>query len=642
LGGLALWSACALQRADRARRRAERAVRASQEDLAITLDSIGDAVIATDEGGCIVRMNRVAERLTGCGAGEAAGRQLADVFRVVSATTREDVTRPLERALREGGEVRLAEDTLLVARDGSERAIADSGAPIRDADGNLRGAVLVFRDRTAERTADRSLRESEARKAAVLEASLDCIVAMDHTGAIVEFNQAAERAFGHARADVIGMQLGDLLVPPALRERHARGLERYLAGGQPTILGKRVELSAVRSDGSEFPAEVTVVRTRSQGDPIFTGYIRDLTERRQAEAAIQDLRRERAADAKFRALLEAAPDAMVILDRDGGIALVNSEAERMFGYARAEMLGQPVDLLFSGGRFEPESRAGASLVMRGRRKDGSEFPIEVSSSPIETGDGPLLSTAIRDISQRVDTEERLRQAKDEAEIAMSELEAFSYSVAHDLRAPLRSINGFSSAIVEDWGDRLDEQAHDYLKRIVAGAERMGHLIDALLNLARVSRTELQRERVDLTQLATAVFGHLRASQPERSVEFVVHPHLHVEGDPQLLRVLLENLLGNAWKFSSRRTHTHIEFGCLRDDGDVYYVRDKGAGFDMRFADKLFVPFQRLHTACEFGGTGIGLATVQRIVRRHGGRIWGESVVDQGATFYFTLSGPAGT
>jgi PAS domain S-box-containing protein len=619
--------------------------------------------------------------------------------------------------------------------------------------------------RRAERAIDQSLRESEARKAAVLEASLDCIVTMDHTGAIVEFNQAAERTFGYERAGAIGRQLGELLVPPGLRERHARGLERYVSGAQPTILGKRVELSAMRSDGSEFPAEVTVVRIRSDGDPMFTGYIRDiterhrsaaalrasearfrrlvesgligiavadaageicdasdsflamlgrsraelergqlrwgdlapprwheleqaaseplgqlasapphelelrradgsqlpvllgvtrldetstiafvldLTERKQAEAAIRDLQRERAADVVFRALLEAAPDAMVILDRDGRIALVNSEAERMFGYARAEMLGQPVDLLLSGGRFEPNTRAGTSLVMRGRRKDGSEFPIEVSSSPIETEGGPLLSTAIRDITQRVDAEERLRRAKEEAEIAMGELEAFSYSVAHDLRAPLRSINGFSSAIMEDWGDRLDEHARDYLNRIVGGAERMGHLIDALLTLARVSRIGVRRELVDLTQLATAIFAFMRASQPERSVEFVVHPGLEVQGDPQLLRVLLENLIGNAWKFSSRREHAHIEFGCARDDGDVYYVSDDGAGFDMRFVNKLFTPFQRLHASSEFPGTGIGLATVQRIVRRHGGRIWAESAVDRGATFHFTLSGAGGT
>ena len=628
-----------------------------------------------------------------------------------------------------------------------------------------RSDTARLREQSAKRAADLTTRESEARKAAVLEAALDCIVTMDHTGAIVEFNQAAERTFGYARADVAGKPLADLLVPPALRDAHRNGLQRYLSGGTPRIIGKRIEVSAMRSDGTEFPAEVTVVRIRSEGSPMFTGYIRDitervraaealrasearfrrlvesgligivvagadgeihdandaflkmleysrddleagrlrwgdlassrwgeferaaretpgatdsatpsevelrgrdgdkvpvllgitrlddvstiafvldLTERKEAQAAITTLRRERAADAKFRALLEAAPEAMVIMDQAGRISLVNSEAERVFGYARAEMLGQSVDLLFAGGRFSADARAlGADLVLRGRRKDGSEFPIEVSSSPIETEDGPLLSSAIRDISERKEGEERLRRAKDEAEIAMGELEAFSYSVAHDLRAPLRSINGFSSAMLEDWGHRLDDDARDYLRRIVSGAERMGHLIDALLTLARVSRTELLRESVDLTRLARSVFGHLQAVQPERAADFVVHDGLAVLGDPHLLRVLLENLLGNAWKFSSRRDLTRIEFGCVREDDDVYYVRDNGAGFDMRYVNKLFTPFQRLHATSEFAGTGIGLATVQRIVRRHGGRIWAEAAIDKGSTFHFTLAGTSG-
>jgi PAS domain S-box-containing protein len=751
--GMVLWIARALHRADVARRRAEQAVRAREADLAITLDSIGEAVIATDRRGRIVRMNPVAEELTGWAAADAAGRAVEEVFRIVGAAAREPVACPVERVLREGSALGAAEEVLLIARGGGERVIAESGAPIRDADGVVRGAVLVFRDRTAARAAEQTLRESEARKAAVLEAALDCIVTMDHTGAIVEFNQAAERIFGHARADVIGKRLSEVLVPPALRERHDRGLERYLAGGDANIIGRRIEVSAMRADGSEFPAEVTVVRIRSAGAPMFTGYIRDITERRgaaealrasearfrrlvesgligivvaradgaiedandaflqlvgsshaeidagalrwsdiapaewreldqaarelelrhrsgdpvpvllgvtrldevstiafvldlterkQAEAAIKDLRRERAADAKFRALLEAAPDAMVILDQDSRIALVNSEAERVFGHARHEMLGQPVDLLFSGGRFEPEPRAvGSSLVLRGRRKDGSEFPIEVSSSPIETEEGMLLSSAIRDVSERKEAEEHLRRAKEEAEIAMGELEAFSYSVAHDLRSPLRSINGFSSAILEDWGNRLDEDARGYLARIMGGAERMGQLIDALLTLARVSRTELQRETVDLTQLARAVMAQLRTSHPERGLELALDEDMTVEGDPQLLRVLLENLLGNAWKFAGQRELTRIEFGCAQGDADVYYVRDNGAGFDMRYASKLFTPFQRLHTASEFAGTGIGLATVQRIVRRHGGRIWAEAAVEQGATFHFTLAGPSG-
>jgi signal transduction histidine kinase len=242
--------------------------------------------------------------------------------------------------------------------------------------------------------------------------------------------------------------------------------------------------------------------------------------------------------------------------------------------------------------------------------------------------------------------EQLGRERDKAEAALKlsnrELEAFSYSVAHDLRAPLRGLNGFSQALVEDWSDKLDGEAKDYLERISSASARMGELIDALLALARVSRTELHREEVNLTRLAEAVVKQLRATQPDRVVEFVNQAEIIAHGDPALLRAVLENLIGNAWKFTGARPAARIAFGSADQAGrSVYFVRDNGAGFDMAYADKLFAAFQRLHGAREFPGTGIGLATVQRIVNRHGGRIWAEGEVDRGATFYFTLSEPAG-
>jgi light-regulated signal transduction histidine kinase (bacteriophytochrome) len=232
---------------------------------------------------------------------------------------------------------------------------------------------------------------------------------------------------------------------------------------------------------------------------------------------------------------------------------------------------------------------------------------------------------------------RARQAQQEraeaAENATRELEAFSYSVAHDLRAPLRGINGFASALVEDFGDKVGPEARDYLTRISTGAVRMGELIDALLGLSRVSRAGLSRQSVNLTKLANDVLAQLRATEPSRTVRSIVQDAVTAHGDPQLLRAVLENLLGNAWKFVAKREDAQIELG---RDGETFFVRDNGAGFDMAYADKLFTPFQRLHAASEFTGTGIGLATVQRIVYRHGGRIWGDGKVGAGATFYFTL------
>jgi light-regulated signal transduction histidine kinase (bacteriophytochrome) len=232
----------------------------------------------------------------------------------------------------------------------------------------------------------------------------------------------------------------------------------------------------------------------------------------------------------------------------------------------------------------------------------------------------------------------VRQARAAAETAHRELESFSYSVAHDLRAPLRSIDGFSQALVEDCAEQLNGQGREYLRYIRESAQRMGHLIDDLLALSRVSRAELHRMRVDMSLLARSVLERLQATDRQRAVSCLIQDDVWAIGDARLLRVVLENLLGNAWKFTSKEPQARIEFGALADrQGVVYCVRDNGAGFDVTYAGKLFGVFQRLHSAEEFEGTGIGLATVQRIVRRHGGRVWAEGEVDRGASFYFTLA-----
>jgi two-component system NtrC family sensor kinase len=226
---------------------------------------------------------------------------------------------------------------------------------------------------------------------------------------------------------------------------------------------------------------------------------------------------------------------------------------------------------------------------------------------------------------------------EELEMKNRELEAFSYSVAHDLRAPLRSIDGFSQALLEDCGDKLDETGKLHLRYVRESAQGMAVLIDGMLSLARVARSELRNEMVDLTELAQDIFAQLRKSAPDRSISTIAADDLVVEGDPRLLKVVLENLLGNAWKFTTKCAAPEIEFGIVAGSTPrTYFIRDNGAGFDMTYKEKLFGVFQRLHSVNEFEGTGIGLATVQRIVIRHGGRVWAESVVDRGATFYFTL------
>jgi PAS domain S-box-containing protein len=348
---------------------------------------------------------------------------------------------------------------------------------------------------------------------------------------------------------------------------------------------------------------------------------------------------------------------MVVVNEQGIIQLVNSQTEKMFGFDRVQLVGEPVEILVpkrfrkkhSKHRFgyygeHPARPMGIGLDLFGLRKNGTEFPVEISLSPLETEESLLVSAAIRDVTQRKRMEEDvqklnedLKQRAAQLEAANKELEAFSYSVSHDLRAPLRSIDGFSHVVLEDYGEQLPADARGYLERVRAAAQRMAVLIDDLLNLSRVTRTALQPRFINLSKMAEDILHGLRESQPERQVSISLMPDLMVEADPHLMNIVLENLLSNAWKFTSKRELATIEFGQKDHVKErTFYVRDNGVGFDMAYSDKLFGVFQRLHSISEFPGTGVGLATVQRIISIHGGRIWAESAEGKGTTFYFTL------
>jgi PAS domain S-box-containing protein len=366
--------------------------------------------------------------------------------------------------------------------------------------------------------------------------------------------------------------------------------------------------------------------------------IRDVTERKWSE----ELR------SRLAAIVDSSDDAVIGKTLDGTITTWNRGAERIFGYGADETIGKPVSMLLPPGRKgeEPEImkrlRTGERVepfeTVR-RRKNGQDIDVSVTISPIHDSRGNVIgaSKVARDISERKRAQEALARAKEDAEAASREFEAFSYSVAHDLRAPLRGIDGFSQALIEDYSDKLDAEGRRQLGRVRESAQRMAQLIEHLLMLARVTQSDLRRERVDLSAIARAAAARLQGAQSPRNVELRIADGLVGEGDSRLLGIVLDNLLGNAWKFTARRATAHIEFGSQEKAGQiVFFVRDDGAGFDMAYAPKLFGVFQRLHAPSEFEGIGIGLATVQRIVRRHGGRIWAEGAVDRGATFYFTL------
>jgi PAS domain S-box-containing protein len=348
-------------------------------------------------------------------------------------------------------------------------------------------------------------------------------------------------------------------------------------------------------------------------------------------------------EAMLRRVTETAHDAIIAADADGIIRYWNPGAERMFGYTTAEVLGKPLTVLmperFQGPhetgirRFIETGDArvvGRTVELAGRRKDGSEFPLELSLGA-EPLDGKMAFTGIiRDITARKRTQEALQTTN-------AELESFSYSVSHDLRAPLRAIHGFARILLEDHAATLDPEAHRLLGVIDQNTRRMGQLIDDLLAFSRLGRQELEKRPVDMTELVSGIADDVRRGDGNGGIEFKIVPLPPAQGDRALLRQVWGNLVQNAAKFSRQREHPHIEVG-FRPDGNqtVYYVRDNGAGFDDRYADKLFGVFQRLHREDEFEGTGVGLAIVKRIVQRHAGRVWAESKLNEGATFYFTL------
>jgi two-component system sensor histidine kinase/response regulator len=283
--------------------------------------------------------------------------------------------------------------------------------------------------------------------------------------------------------------------------------------------------------------------------------------------------------------------------------------------------------------------ANRRMRSEGQHADGVEIFFLGKKFVISSDKEQILDLLISTFEDTVRTNRELQQSQAALASANRELESFSYTVSHDLRAPLRSISGFSQALVEDEAERLDQRGHDYLQRIQAATTRMSQLIDDLLSLARVSRGDLQRGSVNLGEIARACAEVLQQSESARPVEWVIPADLRDDADPRLIKIVFENLLGNAWKFTRKRSGARIEVGRRGENGQrTYFVRDNGAGFDMIHAEKLFAPFQRLHTAAEFEGTGVGLATVQRIIHRHGGRIWAEGIPGEGATFFFTLGG----
>jgi len=510
-----------------------------------------------------------------------------------------------------------------------------------------------------KQTTLQELAQAEERMRSVVNHVVDGIISIDGRGIITMFNPAAERIFGYAASEVIGENVR-VLMPEPYRGEHDAYIDNYLRTGEAKIIGVGREVVGLRKDGTYFPMELAISEFHLEGRVHFTGIVRDITERKHAEEAL------RQAEEQMRAVFENVIDGIITIDGRGEVIAFNPAAERLFGYDRAEVVGRNIRMLMPepyrsehDGYLANYERTGiAKVIGQGRevtglRKDGSTFPMDVAVSEFHIGTRRFYTGIVRDVTERHlreqrqlvrlnrQLEHRVAERTRELEAAVRELEAFSYSVSHDLRTPLRGIAGFSRLLLESEAERLSATGRQYLDRVVQGTIRMGRLIDELLNLSRIGRRPLQPEPLDLSALAHAAVAALREAEPERQVEVVIEPGMVAEGDPELVRVVLDNLIGNAWKFTRQTPQARIVVGSEPAQPPTFYVRDNGAGFDMAYADKLFGAFQRLHSDRAFEGSGIGLATVRRIIALHGGEIRGEGAVGRGAVFRFTLPRPRG-
>ena len=493
---------------------------------------------------------------------------------------------------------------------------------------DLRTGEANTRTENAEARNVQTLLDSGISYRRLFETAQDGILILDaDTAQVVDANPFMKALLGYSQEEFLGRKLwdigpfkGEAASKVAFAELRLKDRLHYEGLPLETKDGRRVEVEFISSAYLEG------------AKPLIQCNIRDTTERRQAEkTAIQ-----------LAAIVESSEDAIIGKDLHDVIQSWNSGAEKIFGYSAAEMIGGPITPLIPTGRGEEEKQI-LDKIRRGERvrhfdtvrqgKDGQPIDVSVTVSPIRDSTGTIVgsSKVVRDITESKRIEKRIMELN-------AELEAFSYSVSHDLRAPLRHVMGFVELLQRDAGATLSPKSSGYLNTISQSAKRMGSLVDDLLSFSKIGRSEMQKSEVNLDELIQETLRDFEVDLKERKIVWKIHPLPLVHCDRALMRVVLVNLTANAIKFTGRTAAAKIEIGTVptADNETVVFIRDNGVGFDPRYVAKLFGVFQRLHSAGEFEGTGIGLANVQRIIHRHGGRVWAEGVVDGGATFYFSL------
>ena len=488
-------------------------------------------------------------------------------------------------------------------------------------------------------------KESDARYRGLLEAAPDAMVVVDQHGEIVLLNVQAEKQFGYRRDELLGQKVTNI-IPEGFAERLIADGTRTAAEALAQQIGTGIELNALRKDGSEFPIEIMLSPLESTEGILITAAIRNISVRKAAERHLAQM------ESRYRGLLEAAPDAMVVVNQGGEIVLLNVQAEKQFGYSRDELLGQKVTNIISEGFAERlvadalrsaedalAQRIGTGIELFGTRKDGTGFPIELMLSPLESAEGILVTAAIRDITTRKKAEAELVQKVAELKRSNEELEQFAYIASHDLQEPLRMVASYTQLLSRRYKGKLDADADEFIAFAVDGASRMQRLIQDLLAYSRVATKGKELTYTSSEEALKQALFNLRGAIHD-SGAIVTHDQLPmVLADEMQLIQLFQNLVGNAIKYQTGGI-PEVSIAAVRkgDKRWSFSVQDNGLGIEAQYFERIFGMFQRLHKRDEFAGTGIGLAICKKIVERHGGSISVQSEPGKGSTFSFALAG----
>jgi len=606
------------------------------------LEAAPDAMVVVNQGGDIVLLNLQAEKQFGYRRDELLGQKVTNIIPVGFA---ERLIADDLRSAEDASAQQIETGIELIGRrkDGDEFPIEIMLSPLESAEGTL--VTAAIRNISVRKAAEMHLAQMQGKYRGLLEAAPDAMVVVSQGGDIVLLNLQAEKQFGYRRDELLGQKVTNI-IPVGFAERLIADDLRSTEDALAQQIGTGIELTGLRKDGGEFPIEIMLSPLESAEGTLVTAAIRNISVRKAAEMHLAQM------EGRYRGLLEAAPDAMVVVNQSGEIVLLNVQAEKQFGYRRDELLGQQVTNIIPVGFAErliaddlrsaedaSAQQIGAGIELIACRKDGSEFPIELMLSPLRNAEGILVTAAIRDISVRKKAAVVLLQKVEELNRSNEELGQFAYLASHDLQEPLRMVASYTQLLSRRYKGKLDADADEFIAFAVDGASRMQRLIHDLLAYSRVGtkgKDLIETSSEDALQQALV---NLRGAIEESGALVTHDPLPAVLADEMQLIQLFQNLIGNAIKYQSPGVpRVHISAARVSGKKWNFSVKDNGLGIDPQYFERIFGMFQRLHKRDEFAGTGIGLAICKKIVERHGGRIWVESQPGEGSTFRFALAG----